>query len=142
MKPTSSQVSKHAVSPPTTDGKKRVLIVDDEEHVLFILHGALARLGDCCEVVAVADGWTALEQARQQPIDLLLTDLRMPGLDGVALTEQVRALYPRIVVIWMTAYGSATLREQAERLGIYGCLDKPVEVSDIRSMVRQALSKT
>lgn len=123
------------------NGKKRVLVVDDEEHVLFILHGALVKLGNCCEIVAASDSMSALEQARQQHFDLLLTDLLMPGLDGVALTEQVRALYPGIVVIWMTAYGSADLLEQAERLGIYGCLDKPVEVSDIRSMVRRALGK-
>ena len=140
MNPANDRARKRPGQKRATNGKKRVLIADDEENVLFILHGALAKLSDCCDVVAVSNGWSALEQARQSPFDLLLTDLRMPGLDGVALTEQIRALYPGIVVIWMTAYGSADLREQAERLGVYGCLDKPVEVGDIRAIVRQALS--
>lgn len=140
MNPANEQANKRPGHMRARNSKKRVLIADDEENVLFVLYGALAKLGNCCDVIAVSDGWAALEQARQSHFDLLLTDLRMPGLDGVALTEQMRTLCPDIVVIWMTAYGSTNLREQVERLRIYGCLDKPVEVSEIRSIVRQALN--
>jgi two-component system response regulator AtoC len=118
---------------------KRILVVDDEEHVLFTLLHTLARLGDEHEIVTSSSGQDALVQAAGGPFDLLLTDLRMPEVDGVALTEAIRVRQPSVIVIWMTAYGGPAVSAEAERLGVYRCLDKPIEVSEIRRIVRQAL---
>jgi len=120
---------------------KRVLVVDDEESVLFILNGALARVSDDyqLEVERASDGEEALAKALEGQFDLLITDIRLPGIDGVELTEQVRRECPTTDVIWITAYGCGKLREDAERLGVYKCLDKPLEIGRIRQAVRAAL---
>ncbi|HJX39565.1 MAG TPA: response regulator [Anaerolineae bacterium] len=120
---------------------KRVLVVDDEESVLFILNGALARVSDDyqLEVERATDGEEALAKALKGQYDLLITDIRLPGIDGVELTEQVRRQSPDTDVIWITAYSCQKLREDAERLGVYMCLDKPLEIGRIRQAVKAAL---
>lgn len=118
---------------------KRILVVDDEEHVLFTLRHTLAGLGREHEIVTSSSGHDALARAEEGIFDLLLTDLRMPEVDGVTLTEAIRVRHPGTVVIWMTAYGGAAVSAEAQRLGVYRCLDKPLEVSEIRRIVRLAL---
>ncbi len=118
---------------------KRILVVDDDERVLFVLHDTLARLGSEYEVVTAHSGYEALDKAREMPFDLLIADLRMPGMDGVELTEAVKTLSPSTVVIWITAYGSQETRAEAQRLGVYRCLDKPLQVAEIRRIAREAL---
>jgi DNA-binding NtrC family response regulator len=119
--------------------KKRILVVDDDERVLFVLHDTLIRLGSGYEIVTAQSGYEALDKAREVPFDLIITDLRMPGMDGVELTEAVRTLSPGTVVIWITAYGSQETNAEAQRLGVYRCLDKPLEVTEIRQIAREAL---
>ena len=123
---------------------KRILIVDDEESVLFVLNGVLARVSDCHEVdVEMAtNGKEALDKALEGEFNLLITDIRLPGIDGVELTEKVRRESPTTSVIWITAYGSERLRKDAERLGVYVCLDKPLEIGQIREVVRAALDES
>jgi CheY-like chemotaxis protein len=118
---------------------KRVLVVDDEDKILFVLRHALARLGSECEVSTSNNGAQALEMAREAPFDLIVTDLRMPQMDGVALTEAIRTLDYDPVVIWMTAYDYCTASADAQRLHVHRCLDKPLEVAEIRQIVREAL---
>ena len=118
---------------------KRILVVDDDERVLFVLHDILAGLGSQYEVVTAQSGYEALDKAKEMPFDLLITDLRMTGMDGVELTKAVRTLSPSTVVIWITAYGTQETSAEAQRLGVYRCLDKPLEVAEIRRIAREAL---
>jgi CheY-like chemotaxis protein len=118
--------------------QKRVLVVDDEERVLFVMRGALARLGDGYQVVTASSGREALDKAKQTPFDVILTDLRMPGMDGIELTEAIRALDSGVIVIWLTAYGCHNVRTEAAQLSIYCCLDKPIKIGQIRQIVREA----
>jgi DNA-binding NtrC family response regulator len=119
--------------------RKRILIVDDDEQVLFVLHRILARTENEYEIVTARNGQDALRDAREMLFDLLITDLRMPDMGGVALTKGIMALNAGTVIIWMTAYGCNLSRADAARLGVYRCLDKPVEVGEIRQVVREAL---
>ena len=119
--------------------RKRILVVDDDERVLFILHDALKKLGQDYEVVAARQGSEALDEASRAFFDLLITDLRMPGMDGAELTKAIKTLSAGTVVIWITAYGCQKTYADAERLGVYLCLDKPVEVTAIRRVVLRAL---
>lgn len=119
--------------------RKRILIVDDDEQVLFVLDRILSRKDNKYEITAARNGREALKNAMATRFDLLITDLRMPDMGGVALTEAVTALNAGTVVIWMTAYGCNLSRADAKRLGIYRCLDKPVEIDEIRQVVRGAL---
>ena len=118
---------------------KRILVVDDDERVLLVFHDALMRMGCQFEVVTARNGRAALGKARETPFDLIITDLRMPDVDGIALTEAIREMDAGVVVIWMTAFGCHTFRDEAARLGVYCCLDKPVEIGEIREAACQAL---
>jgi DNA-binding NtrC family response regulator len=118
---------------------KRILVVDDDERVLLVFHDALMRLGCEFEIATARNGREALEKAREAPFDLIITDLRMPDMDGIALTEAIREIDLEVAVIWMTAYGCHEMRDEAARLAVYRCLDKPVEIGEIREAVRQAL---
>jgi len=88
---------------------------------------------------------TSSEQALQlfveQPFDLLITDYKMPGIDGLTLATRIRRLYPLTAIVMMTAYGSDDVRERAARVSIRNFLDKPVQLTDIRLAVLEALSR-
>ena len=118
---------------------KRVLIVDDEDKILFVVRHALARLGAECQVQTACDGRQALEMARDAPFDLVVTDLRMPEMDGIELTRALRDLDSNPVVIWMTAYDGSTQAAEMERLQVRCCLDKPIEIGDMRRIVSEVL---
>jgi CheY-like chemotaxis protein len=118
---------------------KRILIVDDETGVLFVLRRALERLTPRCQVETYSRGLEALEMATRMHFDLVITDLKMPDMDGVALTEALSALRDAPAVIWMTAYGCRATAQEAARLGVHRCLDKPLEVADIRHVVSETL---
>jgi two-component system response regulator AtoC len=118
---------------------KRVLVVDDEEKILFVVRHALARLGANCQVQTAHDGRQALEMASDTPFDLVVTDLRMPEMDGIELTQALRELDCSPIVIWMTAYNGCSKAAEMERLQVRCCLDKPIEIGEIRRIVSEAL---
>jgi len=117
---------------------RRILIVDDEEIVALGLQGGLEMLSDC-EVAIATDGEEALRLFEQQAFDLLITDYRMPGTDGMTLATRIRQLYPQTAIIMITAYASNALREQAARVAIHRVMDKPVKLAEIRSAALEAL---
>ena len=121
---------------------KRVLVVDDEDNILFIVRRALARLHEACEVQTAANGQEALKLAREALFDLVVTDLRMPEMDGIALTEALKQEDDSPVVIWMTAYHCNAQEDEMKRLGVCCCLDKPIEIGEIRRVVSEALWPT
>lgn len=122
------------------DRKKCILVVDDQESVLFVLREALAEFGSEYQVVTTRSSLEAQKQVVERQVDLLITDLKMPDLDGIQLAEYVAAHSPQTVVIWITAYGCDRVRDEMARLGVRRCLDKPVEVYDILQIVSEALA--
>ncbi len=118
---------------------RRILVVDDEEIVVLTIQDILEELPNC-EIAVSTSGQQALQLFEQQPFDLLITDYRMPDMDGLTLATRVRQLYPRTSVIMITAYGSDDLREQAARAYIQRTLDKPVELEEIRGAALEALN--
>jgi CheY-like chemotaxis protein len=119
---------------------QRILVVDDEENVALTLQAGLESLPDC-EVAVATSGEQALDLFQQQPFDLLVTDYRMPDIDGISLASRARELYPEIAIIMVTAYGSDALQQDAARESILQVLDKPVSISEIRQAARQALHR-
>jgi CheY-like chemotaxis protein len=99
----------------------------------------LRRLGDDYNVTTANDGWEALERAKRVPFDLIITDLKMPGLNGVELTRAIRRLGSDTAMIWITAYSSDEVRREAANLSVRRCIDKPVEITRIRKIVRNVL---
>lgn len=119
---------------------RRILLVDDDENVLFVLRAGLLRLGSDCDVETAQHGRTALAILADSPFDLLITDMRLPGPDGRALTEYLRQVGAPTRVIWMTAYGCRDLWSDAARLDVHTCLEKPVEIAEFRRAVAAALN--
>jgi rubredoxin/CheY-like chemotaxis protein len=118
---------------------KHILVVDDDERVLFVLRRTLMKLSDEYEIVTARNGREALDKVGTRPFDLVITDLRMPGIDGVELTEQVKARNSGTVVIWVTAYGCHQVEAEVARLSVYKCLEKPLKVTEIRQIAQEAL---
>jgi CheY-like chemotaxis protein len=119
---------------------RRILVVDDEENVAKMLQRALGSLPNC-EVGAATSGEEALEQFAQAPFELLITDYKMPGTDGMTLAARVRQLYPRTAIIMITAYNNHVLRKLATRVDVRRILDKPVQLEVIRSVALEALEE-
>jgi DNA-binding NtrC family response regulator len=116
------------------------LVADDEEDVRTFLAEALERSGH--EVIQVADGAAAVRAAREEPFDIVLTDLRMPESDGMTVVRTVRTEQPDVEVIVLTAFGDVATAVEAMKLGAFDYLEKPVSGPDaIRALVAAALER-
>jgi CheY-like chemotaxis protein len=131
-----------ATSRDQDERRKRILVVDDDECVLCVFRGALLGLGSEYEIITASSGRTALAAARDRAFDLVITDLGMPDMDGIQVTEALRACAPGTVVVWITAYGCRGAAFHARRLGVDICVEKPVEVEAIRRLALVALGRT
>ncbi len=116
-----------------------VLVVDDEEANRLALDRILAREG--ITVSHASDGREALDRIRAEPPDLMLTDLKMPGMTGLELMKAARTLDPDLEVIVMTAYGTVETAVEAMKEGAWDFVTKPLRRSDIVRAVRKALEK-
>ncbi|MCK6629987.1 MAG: response regulator [Anaerolineae bacterium] len=119
--------------------QKRILIVDDEESILTVLKNSLKKVEADYQVVTVKDGFTALDQLRLQPFDLVISDYNMADMDGLELLEAIHYLQPTTPLIMITAYGSDTLQAEAHHLHVYRYLTKPLDISAFRQIVQEAL---
>lgn len=117
---------------------KRVLIVDDEPNVAVVLADGLEKLGDDYIIETANSGESALAKIRQQPYALVVTDYKMPGMNGLDLAQAIRQISPATQVILMTAYGTAGLRDSVERMEV-GYIDKPFTMEQIREIVERAV---
>jgi CheY-like chemotaxis protein len=125
-------------SEPGPAGRRRVLIVDDDPDMADTCARILRRSGHDC--LTATSGRTALVLLRSHRPDLILADLRMPEMDGLALLTHVRRLAPRIPVIIVTAYGSAETARLAREAGAAAYLAKPFGVGELRDAVARALA--
>ncbi len=124
----------------TKGSKGRVLIVDDEANA----RDALAELLDDAgySVSTAADGRTALLQMEQVDPDVVLTDLKMPGMDGLSLIEKGRPMAPHTTFIVMTAFATIDTAVRAIKLGAESYLTKPLELEAVMAIVDRALDRT
>ncbi len=118
----------------------RVLVVDDEEGVRSFIARALA--GERLHVVTAQDGQEAAELVDHQSFHLVITDLKMPRLDGMSLLRKLRKETPETEVIVLTAHGTVDSAVEAMKLGAYDYLQKPLSGPDeLRLLVRRALER-
>jgi DNA-binding NtrC family response regulator len=116
--------------------RERILIADDDDALRESLELVLAAEG--YEVVAARDGTQALALLDAQSVDVVLCDLRMPGIDGLELLPQLVRRLPGVPVLLMSAYGSADLAVEAMRRGAYDYLAKPFQPSEVLLTLRKA----
>ncbi|HSF03490.1 MAG TPA: sigma-54 dependent transcriptional regulator, partial [Solirubrobacterales bacterium] len=116
-----------------------VLVADDEAGMRESLVRALRREG--FQVLAAEDGTAALEALRPGRVDLLIADLRMPGLDGLELLRAAKLIAPETEVIVLTGHGTVEEAVDAMKEGAYDFLTKPVDRAPLIRVVRQALER-
>jgi two-component system, NtrC family, response regulator AtoC len=121
-------------------GREYILIVDDEPMIRQQAEAALKVMG--YRTTTAANGSAALELFRQNPPDLLLTDIRMPDMDGMELFNQVRKLKPDIVTVFMTAYGSIDNVVKSMQMGVSGFLLKPFTGRELERALSDALERS
>jgi len=114
---------------------KKVLIVDDEETLTWSMAKSLAKDKDKYEVIIANTGKEALEHLEKKKIDLVISDIRMPDINGLDLLVKIKKQYPKTKVIIMTAYGSSDIQREANQRGSLHYVEKPFEISDIRKII-------
>jgi YesN/AraC family two-component response regulator len=126
--------------PDQSGRRKRILIVDDESTLVFFLKQGLQESKIACDVDDAASGEEALTKLTYNRYDILITDLKMPGINGFTLLEVARSLHPHIHVILMTAYGSPEVQDETQRLKVDGYLTKPFPTIQLQELIEQAFA--
>ena len=127
----------HAAAAPLRHEHPRVLVVDDEASIRDLLAKTLALAE--YDVDTAADASTALNRVRAAEYDLLIADLRMPGMDGLTLIRQVKKIRAELPVIIITGFASEASAIEAVNLGVAGYLRKPFRVPEVLAAAAKAL---
>jgi DNA-binding response OmpR family regulator len=119
----------------------RVLVVDDEPNILLSLEFLMQQAG--FEVATATDGETALQRVAEQPPDLILLDISLPGLSGFEVLEQLRAQpeHARLPIIMLTAHGREVEREKGLALGADDYITKPFSTRQLVEKVQALLAQ-
>src|SRR5215203_5066148 len=126
-------------NPAATGARPRVLVVDDEATIRDLLSKTLALAE--YDVDLAPDGRTALERLRLIPYDLLITDLKMPGVDGLTVIREARRLKADLPVIIITGFSNEASAIEAVNLGVSGYLTKPFRVPRVLAVAAKALGE-
>jgi two-component system response regulator AtoC len=118
---------------------ERILVVDDEEQMRDLLTKILERKG--YQVSVCGNGVEALAILEKEPMDLVVTDVRMPGLNGMEALRAIKELNPEIVVLIMTAFGSIDQAVQAVKDGAYDYINKPFKIDEMLLTIEKALDE-
>lgn len=119
--------------------KRTVLVVDDEPVIRENLERLLRGAG--YELTVAANGQEALARAQAQEFEVVLLDIKMPGMSGIEVLDQLHARYPDTAVIMVTAMGDVQTAVQAMRSGAYDYILKPPDLDDILVRVEKAIEK-
>ncbi len=119
---------------------KRILVVDDEENARIALTKLLANEG--FDVDCVANGFEALNYLRQQEVDLIITDINMPEMNGITFLKELNKSFPKSNVIMVTAYGGVESYIEAMNLGAFEYINKPVKIEELKSILKKIFKET
>lgn len=117
----------------------RILIVDDEDELRSLLCEAVSGFGH--EVFSASDGVEGLRLYKQQEVDLVITDLKMPRMDGLGLLKEIKAIRHDAVVLMITGYPTVDSAVQAIKLGAYDYITKPFKFEEIEVVIQRAVDK-
>ncbi|MGE5423310.1 MAG: response regulator [Ignavibacteriales bacterium] len=117
----------------------KVLVVDDQNGVRRLLEELFKKEG--YEVTAAADGLESLEKVKTSSPDLILMDMKMPNMNGLEASQEIRKINSNIPIIMMTAYGETDVAQKALELGVRKYITKPFDILALRDMVREVLGQ-
>ena len=121
------------------DEKTKILVVDDEEVVRLSHIRTLASVH--CDVEVVKSGTEAISVMERRPIDVVLLDLRMPGMDGMAVLKAIKEKWPETEVVIITGYPSVETAKEAVRLGAFDYLAKPLGPDEVINVANGAMTQ-
>ena len=121
-------------------GATRILVVDDEENARMALTRLLAKEGFLVE--SVANGYEALNYLRHQPVQIIVTDINMPEMDGISFLKELNKSFPKMNVIMVTAYGGVESYLEAMNLGAFEYINKPVKIDELKLVLKKVLRET
>ncbi|MCK5545557.1 MAG: response regulator [Desulfobulbaceae bacterium] len=110
-----------------------ILIVDDDPGMVQTMNYILTEKG--YEVMTAKDGFEAVERVKEKAFDVVLTDIKMPGMNGVELLKEINRLSPETTTVMMTAYTLPDLVEEAKREGALAILPKPLDLDKVTALV-------
>jgi excisionase family DNA binding protein len=128
-----------AARPPAASARPRVLVVDDEASIRDLLAKTLALAE--YEVDVAPDGRSALDRMRMYPYDLLIADLKMPGMDGLSVIREAKRYKTDLPVIVITGFSTESSAIEAINLGVSGYLTKPFRVPEVLKQAEKALGR-
>lgn len=117
--------------------KGRIMLVDDNKNLTKSLSFALEHKG--YDIVIAESGFEAIEKIKQQTIDIIFMDIKMPVMNGVETFKMIKNIIPESIVIMMTAYAVEDLVKEALNEGAYGIIYKPLDINDVILKITQAL---
>ncbi len=120
---------------------RQVLFVDDDLEMLQALQEGLEKYRETFSVVLAKDGLDAVEELKRKPISLVVTDLKMPRMDGFSLLAEVMQHYPDIPVIIITGYSTPEMKRLAQEGGAVGYISKPFLIEDLARQIMKTLRK-
>ena len=115
--------------------QKRILVVDDEENARIALSKILAREG--YEVASAGNGYEALNYLRGKEVELIITDINMPEMNGLSFLRELGRSHPESNVIMVTAYGEVESYIEAMNLGAFEYINKPVKIDELKKIIRK-----
>ncbi|KAA0891432.1 response regulator [Oryzomonas japonica] len=115
--------------------QKRILVVDDEENARIALSKILAREG--YEVASAGNGYEALNYLRGKEVELIITDINMPEMNGMTFLRELSRSHPDSNVIMVTAYGEVESYIEAMNLGAFEYINKPVKIDELKKIIRK-----
>ncbi|MCF8061653.1 MAG: response regulator [Deltaproteobacteria bacterium] len=118
---------------------KNVLIVDDDQEMLLSVKEGLEKYDETFSVIIAGDGEVAVDKLRSDPVSLVVTDLKMPRMNGFTLLAHIIEHYPDIPVIIITAYSTPEMEKQARLGGAVGYIEKPFMIEDLARKIVSAL---
>jgi len=115
--------------------QKRILVVDDEENARNALSRILTREG--YEVASAGNGYEALNYLRGKEVELIITDINMPEMNGLTFLRELSKSHPESNVIMVTAYGEVESYFEAMNLGAFEYINKPVKIDELKKIIRK-----
>ena len=116
---------------------EKIMIVDDEADVLDLCSRVLKF--DGYQVETASNGYEAIETAQQEHFDLLLTDIKMPGMDGLEIAQTLKKSYPHLICVTMTGYSTIDMVIEALKLGVDEFITKPFTPKELSKVIAKAL---
>ncbi len=120
---------------------KNILIIDDNRMLRNSISEYLGFMIQGCTIMTAEDGQSGIELLKLNPVNLVLTDLEMPGIDGYQVIDYAKKNHPDIPVIIMTGSWSADLSQLVSKTGIVRCLEKPFRFEDLNEMIQEVLKE-